>query len=315
MVRVCDDHGKPLDATFAVEGVGDDLTIVFKSRGGAAGSHAARNVDYNPGLEHVLRRLQALNARLADVVVDSRALRGSTRADRRVHLAGYPYPQLQAVGSIHELRKEMGRAQGVVGKGPSATKGNPTRRIRLFVELAGAWQARDLERHLAGLAVEPSEGPKHRPASEPRRADGTSPSQVRGHQARGQGFRGSAEAQQVVEAYAQTWAIRHFESLGYAVEVHGKPFDLLVTKGAETLYVECKGTTTPGETVFLTAGEVKHARKHRQAMVLFVVHSIDLRPGADGPVPSGGRPRIFSTWDVDSGELRATQYQYTLPKP
>jgi len=59
--------GTEVDATFAIERVGEALTIVVESRGGTRGSPAERNTEYAEGLEQLLERLAALGARITPI--------------------------------------------------------------------------------------------------------------------------------------------------------------------------------------------------------------------------------------------------------
>jgi hypothetical protein len=115
--------------------------------------------------------------------------------------------------------------------------------------------------------------------------------------------------------HAMNVAKEHFLELGYEVEdtSANKPYDLVATKGEETLYVEVKGTTTPGAQVFLTKNEVKHAREHPKQMVLFIVYDIAVAEVDGNPVASGGSERFLWPWLVDDGVLTALQFAYEVP--
>ena len=132
----------------------------------------------------------------------------------------------------------------------------------------------------------------------------------------GQRFASSAEFRSAVEMRAMKVAADHFEGNGYTVgdTSANRPYDLVATHGDETLYVEVKGTTTPGEKVFLTKNEVAHAKEHPGECVLFVVHDITVRGDtAEDLVASGGEMRVMWPWSPDDEDLVALVYQYTLP--
>jgi hypothetical protein len=136
VLRVRRNGGVVLDASFRVEPLGDRLTIVYESRGGARGSEDQRNKDYAEGLELVLRRLQAAGIRLADVLVESRETEKLPTAQRRVLPAGAEYPM--AIEDPAALRKKLSAAQAKVGRRPGAKGGgNQTRRLRLVLEVVG----------------------------------------------------------------------------------------------------------------------------------------------------------------------------------
>jgi hypothetical protein len=91
------------------------------------------------------------------------------------------------------------------------------------------------------------------------------------------------------------------------------PYDLLCTKRKKTLYVEVKATTTDGCGVFLTPGEVDHARNHKGKVALFIVRSIDVEERSGAYTLSGGEDFVLMDWDVDQGALKPTLYMYQVP--
>lgn len=122
--------GRELDATFVVERVGDALSVVIESRGGTRGSAAERNTDYNDGFDLVLERLGKAGMRIMDAIVDSRETSKLNVEQRRLPLT---YPIVIEDAAV--LRKQMSRAQGLIGRKPGAKGwGNATRRVRLTVE-------------------------------------------------------------------------------------------------------------------------------------------------------------------------------------
>lgn len=135
--RVHGPDGKPLDATFRLERVGNAMTIVFESRGGTRGSAAERNVDYNQGLELILDRLGKLGIAIADVLVESKTTANLTPEERRVHVEGERLPIV--VTNAAALRKKLSAAQARVGRAEGAKGGgNQTKRIRLYLTEASA---------------------------------------------------------------------------------------------------------------------------------------------------------------------------------
>jgi hypothetical protein len=125
----------------------------------------------------------------------------------------------------------------------------------------------------------------------------------------------SAEHKAAVELRAMSVAQTHFESLGYAVAdtSSNNPFDLVAEKEGEKLYVEVKGSTGDGKTVFLTRGEVHHAQAHATNSVLVVVSNIVLRQAAGEIEAVGGLPSIHWPWAPAHSDLVAERYTYRVP--
>ena len=118
-----------------------------------------------------------------------------------------------------------------------------------------------------------------------------------------------------VGTFAVQIAKSYYEEKGYAVEVKGKPYDLRCTRNDAQIFVEVKGTQTPGEEVLLTPGEVTFARQNKTEMALLVVHGITVDKQADPPSASGGTTRLCEPWDIDCGELEPLGYSFKPPRP
>jgi hypothetical protein len=88
--------------------------------------------------------------------------------------------------------------------------------------------------------------------------------------------------------------MRHYRDLGWRVTDtrYGNPFDAVAIKGQERIYLEAKGTQSPGETVFLTRGEVEHARANGGQCVLGVWASMQF-DGNDEIDPLTSTFRMF----------------------
>lgn len=126
--------GRELDASFRVERVGNQWTVVFESRGGTRGSAAERNSDYGEGLELLLQRLGDANIALDDVLIESRETAHLPAERRRLEL-GAPFPLV--ITDAPSLRRKISAAQAKVGRSPGARgSGNRTKRIRLFLDAA-----------------------------------------------------------------------------------------------------------------------------------------------------------------------------------
>ncbi|QGQ20225.1 hypothetical protein GC089_14725 [Cellulomonas sp. JZ18] len=120
---------KLVDAVFFVEPADDRLTVVLESRG------PQRNPDYSHALDLILSRLARLDTRLIDAWVDSRVTRQLAPEARRVIEGPLRLdPSLDAA----RLRTRLTTAAARVGRRPNASgPGNPTKRLRLAVEVPG----------------------------------------------------------------------------------------------------------------------------------------------------------------------------------
>jgi hypothetical protein len=110
-------------------------------------------------------------------------------------------------------------------------------------------------------------------------------------------------------------ATEHLEQSGWRVEDVSttRSYDLHCTAGAETLYVEVKGTTGDGSAVLLTPNEVAFARERSPATGLLVVSQVVLEAGDEGPVCSEGVLRLVHPWDPDAGgDLHPMGYRYAF---
>jgi len=128
---------------------------------------------------------------------------------------------------------------------------------------------------------------------------------------KGQGFQLDPKLRKAIEAHAMSEAATYFESLGYkVVDVSARrPYDLECVKGKSKLHAEVKGTQSEGESVFLTAGEVRFAVKHAASMVLFILHSVQI--DSSGNV-GGGVQDIHLPWIVNEEDLAALSYKYQV---
>jgi hypothetical protein len=136
-----------------------------------------------------------------------------------------------------------------------------------------------------------------------------------GSASRGQGWMRVVEQRLAIERAAMEAAARHYEAAGYVVEdvhVH-ESFDLCCRRGDEEIHVEVKGTTTEGDDVLLTSGEVRHARLTPQA-ALFVLSRLRIGLAGGGLVAiTGDPPVIIDPWVPAEHDLEALSYRYTLP--
>ena len=129
---------------------------------------------------------------------------------------------------------------------------------------------------------------------------------------RGQGYARDVVYRRLIEQHAISRALEFYKE--YQVTVAGAPYDLECQRGDDTFRVEVKGTTTAGSSVFLTAGEVRHARESGVRMELFVVSHVQIEVQSDGSAKAtGGRERVWRNWMPEDSDLEAIEYRYRLP--
>jgi hypothetical protein len=128
------------------------------------------------------------------------------------------------------------------------------------------------------------------------------------------GFRPDAVQRRAIENRAMEVASAHLASDGWSVrDVSAKEsFDLEITRGAETVHVEVKGTTSVGESVLLTRREVEHHLSLAPSSALVVVSEVVLT-GGQAPIATGGKVRVIAPWSIRSQDLRAIAYTYAVP--
>jgi len=133
---------------------------------------------------------------------------------------------------------------------------------------------------------------------------------------RGQQFYGTVEERKAVEMQAMEAAVKHFTGLGYTCDpsVHKtKSYDVLCKQDDRELYVEVKGTQGGPVSIFLTRGEVKHARSHGGSCALFVLHGIKLHRKGKKVGVTGGESFVILPWELDEASLESLAYEYRLP--
>jgi hypothetical protein len=311
-MRLVGDDGITLDAELTVEPkTTGEFDIVLDSAGGTAGSQGSRNREYPLALETLLRRLARADARLLDVVVDSRRTRSLLPDDRRVHPAPWTYPlQLNTVVDFLQLRKAITRSQGNIASMAKAGGGNERKRIRLTFAAPNRLDLSAVETLLQLVGRSPLQTEE----TSPELADAQVAADVSAGKARrGQGFRQNVEAKVAIEKHAVATAAAFLIGRGFTVEDVGatQPFDLDARKGEEHLHVEVKGTTSGGSSVILTRGEVTLHKTVYPNNALVIVHSIKLTASADEPVAAGGVIVWRSPWLVDDDALKPISFEYT----
>lgn len=126
----------------------------------------------------------------------------------------------------------------------------------------------------------------------------------------GGGFRLDASGRQAIEGRAKTVATTHYEERGWKVRraADTKPYDLELVRPGEKLTVAVKGTTSSGDQLIVTQGEVLHHRRAHPSNALIVVHDIRLDTSSDPPTASGGILEETSPWELAPESLTPISY-------
>ncbi|NDR58329.1 DUF3427 domain-containing protein [Aliiruegeria sabulilitoris] len=135
---------------------------------------------------------------------------------------------------------------------------------------------------------------------------------------RAQGLETDPKIRKAIEMHAMKRATQTYEENGYSVEdvSANKPFDLYCTKpGKKDRRVEVKGTRGAGETIIVTAGEVRAAKQEKVITDLFIVHDIVLASKNESGEPrmEGGVVRLVQKWMPEEEDLTPTEYRYNVP--
>lgn len=130
---------------------------------------------------------------------------------------------------------------------------------------------------------------------------------------KGQGYQTSPVLRKKIEDHAMASSMKYFDSQDYTVEDVSKKrsYDLHCTKNGKELFVEVKGTQSPGNSIILTNNEVELAMKGNSA--LFILHDIEVTKRGRGFSVGGGRRKVLSPWEIRrAGNLRISAYTYVL---
>lgn len=135
--------------------------------------------------------------------------------------------------------------------------------------------------------------------------------------ARAQGFQVNPHIRRAVEEHAETCARAWLtaEMPAGTIRQVGRPYDFIWESGTEKIYVEVKGAQGPARQVVLTRNEVSFARQHKDQMILYVLHSIDVTGRGKNVRARGGKALIVQPWAADTERLRPLQFTYDLPAP
>jgi len=135
--------------------------------------------------------------------------------------------------------------------------------------------------------------------------------------ARGRGIgRLSAPERRAVELRSMQVTTEFYQTGGWTVTdvAASRPYDLLCQRGAVTLHVEVKGTTTASfRQIELTRNEVDHCRGTAN-MELALVSGIRLEQDDEGHfVGTGGVLEFLIPWTIDDARLTPISFSYELP--
>lgn len=136
----------------------------------------------------------------------------------------------------------------------------------------------------------------------------------RKHPNRSAGFRQSSEERALIEKHAVDMAEAYYVEAGWKVKRKGAPFDLELRRGSSRRTVEVKGTTSMGERILVTEGEVRHHLKAFPNNALVVVRRIALDRSTKPPKISGGVLFECQPWSISADDLEAISHKYTVPE-
>lgn len=126
LLRIKSDLGYDLNSECQVVDMEGHPTLVLESWG-----PSERNPDYNEALETILRRLKKAGVASIWAYLASRpVLAALSDADRSLTVDGHSEIQI-ADKEPEALRKELGKAQLLIGRAPGASGGNRTKRIQI----------------------------------------------------------------------------------------------------------------------------------------------------------------------------------------
>lgn len=293
LLRLRDDHGRPLRAAATIEATDGLIRLHLESQSGRSTSSRARNPDYKQALTLLLGRLTHLSGVLVDAAVASRLRPTVSEAPRALRPA-MGLPLALANSDPVALRDELIQLQRAAGQRIGAGgSGAQHKRIRLDLKVesplaiiiaglegGGDDQLQDVE----DLIGEPPGG---REPDGPRR--------------------------RAVEQYAVRLAMAHYGRQFEHVVSHEltEAFDLLCRTPGE-LRVEVKGTRSSGAHISMTAAEVALARDPDLATELFVVTDIKLREARGRLQGTGGVVHIFRDWAPSDDALSPLIYRCEL---
>jgi len=139
--------------------------------------------------------------------------------------------------------------------------------------------------------------------------------ELAGRRPRRRGTRLVADERRAIELRAVLVATEWLIAEGFKVKDVGafQPYDLDARRPDERLYVEVKGTTSMGDEVILTKGEVDLHRRHYPHTMIILVHGIMLDRSTTPPMASDGKLKVIRPWEISDKALTPIAYRYVMP--
>lgn len=129
----------------------------------------------------------------------------------------------------------------------------------------------------------------------------------------GQGFRVSADERRSIEKAAMAAAREWLQSRDWDVidRSASSPYDFECKRADRRMFVEVKGTTSPGSQIVLTKNEVVFHQRHFPNNALIVVSGIQL-DNIGGANNDHSNVRVIMPWQISGDDLRAISYTYSI---
>ena len=134
----------------------------------------------------------------------------------------------------------------------------------------------------------------------------------------GQGFGLTATQRKAIETHSMNMVRMQFEMEGWSMIDRSRacPYDFLAIRNGKERFIEVKGTTGPGNSVILTAGEVAHVLANPDKCSLVVITGVQLEFDDDIWIAHGGAIAFrLEPWNIIADHLVATQYMLRLEEP
>jgi len=172
-VELYGENWKKLDADIYEEQIGSWTEYIIESRGGTRGSKNQRNPDYLDALEKLLALLGDEGCQVRDILLASRQAVNRPADERRVRLAGRPFPINLDKEDPSVLKGQITRAAAGLMRKPGAKgPGNFTRRLQLIV-------SKDVHRNFVNNEIKHNVLPNQGSIIDRRRGSGPLPSSSR----------------------------------------------------------------------------------------------------------------------------------------
>lgn len=136
------------------------------------------------------------------------------------------------------------------------------------------------------------------------------------HRTRAQGTGLTAPERKAVEQRAMYLATQYLQAEGFVCtdKAAAESFDILATRGGQTLKIEVKGTTSDlCDSVLMTRNEVELHRREKGTTGLLIASGIQLDRSGSMPLASGGVVEAMLCWDIDQWILESIAFQVRRP--